>query len=137
MADIDHFKSVNDRHGHMGGDDVLREIAPRLHSTFRKEDAVGRYGGEEFVVLITGCAAADAITLAERFREAVEGDAFRAGAAVIQVTASVGVATGDATDGLDTLLKAADDALYCAKKDGRNRVVGAGIPVPAHSRSER
>jgi len=136
MTDIDHFKSVNDRHGHMGGDEVLREVARRLHATFRKEDAVGRYGGEEFVALAVGCAAPDAVQLAERFRQAVCGHAFQVGATTIPITASMGIATGKAADGLETLLKTADEALYCAKKTGRNRVVLAGARDLARSNPE-
>src|SRR6185436_3215285 len=94
MADIDHFKSVNDRFGHPGGDEVLREVARRLQATFRKEDAVGRYGGEEFVALAVGCEGADAIALAERFRQAVERDPFTVGSQCLHVTTSVGVVTG-------------------------------------------
>ena len=125
MADIDHFKSINDRYGHLAGDDVLRDVARRLHATFRKEDAVGRYGGEEFVALAVGCAAEDAMGLAERFRQAVGRNAFQAGAHAIDVTTSVGIAAGTAADGLQALLAAADKALYCAKSTGRNKVVAA------------
>ena len=127
MADIDHFKSINDRYGHPGGDEVLREVARRLHATFRKEDAVGRYGGEEFVVLAFGCEAPDAIALAERFRETVRRDRFIVGDTTVDVTTSVGVATGRSEDGVTRLLKAADEALYAAKKSGRNRVVPANV----------
>ena len=71
LADLDNFKSINDRFGHPGGDQVLREVARRLQATFRKEDAVGRYGGEEFVALAVGCEGADANRLADRFRQTV------------------------------------------------------------------
>jgi diguanylate cyclase (GGDEF)-like protein len=125
MADIDHIKSINDRFGHPGGDEVLREVARRLLATFRKEDAVGRYGGEEFVALAVGCEGADAIALAERFRQAVERDPFAIGAEWLDVTTSVGVVTGAAADGIQELVRAADEALYCAKSAGRNRVVSA------------
>jgi len=125
MADIDHFKSVNDRFGHPGGDEVLREVARRLQATFRKEDAVGRYGGEEFVALAVGCEGADAIALAERFRQAVERDPFTVGYQCLHVTTSVGVVTGNATDGVQGLIRAADEALYRAKATGRNKVVAA------------
>jgi len=125
MADIDHFKSVNDRFGHPGGDEVLREVARRLQATFRKEDAVGRYGGEEFVALAVGCEGADAIALAERFRQAVERDPFTVGSQCLHVTTSVGVVTGNATDGVQGLIRAADEALYRAKATGRNKVVAA------------
>jgi len=125
MADIDHFKSINDRFGHPGGDDVLREVARRLQATFRKEDAVGRYGGEEFVALAVGCEGPDANRLAERFRQTVECEPFAIGAEWLDVTTSVGVVTGAAADGVLELVRAADEALYCAKTAGRNRVVAA------------
>jgi two-component system cell cycle response regulator len=126
MADIDHFKSINDRFGHPGGDEVLREVARRLKTTFRKEDSVGRYGGEEFVALAVGCEAADAIRLAERFRQAVQRDLFAFGNERVEVTTSVGVVTGAASDGLPGLVQAADEALYRAKTSGRNKVVAVG-----------
>jgi two-component system, cell cycle response regulator len=137
MADIDHFKSINDRFGHVAGDDVLREVARRLQSTFRVEDAVGRYGGEEFVALAVGCSGPDAIRLADRFRQTVARDPFPIGSAWIDVTTSVGVAAGTASDGAQILLKAADDALYRAKAGGRNMVVAsaATAPIDADSRS--
>ena len=125
MADIDHFKSINDRFGHPGGDEVLREVARRLKTTFRKEDSVGRYGGEEFVTLAVGCDSADAIGLAERFRQSIEGEPFVIDSERLNVTTSVGVVTGVATDGLPALVRAADEALYRAKAAGRNRVVAA------------
>jgi diguanylate cyclase (GGDEF)-like protein len=125
MADIDHFKSINDRFGHPGGDEVLRAVARRLQATFRKEDAVGRYGGEEFVALAVGCEGTDAVALAERFRLAVGSEPFTVGAERVAVTTSVGVATGTAADGVETLVRAADDALYRAKAAGRNRVLSA------------
>jgi two-component system cell cycle response regulator len=125
MADIDHFKSINDRFGHPGGDDVLREVARRLQSTFRQEDAVGRYGGEEFVVLAVGCEGPDADGLAERFRQAVQRDPFAIRAEWLDVTTSVGVVTGTAADDVQELVRAADEALYSAKTSGRNRVVSA------------
>jgi two-component system, cell cycle response regulator len=125
MADIDHFKSINDRFGHLGGDEVLREVARRLQATFRKEDAVGRYGGEEFVALAVGCEAADALRLAERFRQAVGHEPFAIGPDRLDVTTSVGVVTGTAADSLEDLVRAADEALYGAKASGRNRVVPA------------
>ena len=127
MADIDHFKSINDRFGHPGGDEVLREVARRLLATFRKEDAVGRYGGEEFVALAVGCDGDDALRLAERFRQAVSGLPFMIGSEHLDVTTSVGVATGTAGEAVDALVRAADEALYRAKAGGRNQVVAARL----------
>jgi two-component system, cell cycle response regulator len=125
MADIDHFKSINDRFGHPGGDEVLRELARRLQATFRKEDAVGRYGGEEFVALAVGCDAPDALALAERFRHAVNSQPFAIGSERLDVTTSVGVVTGTAAEGIQGLVRAADEALYRAKATGRDKVVCA------------
>jgi diguanylate cyclase (GGDEF)-like protein len=131
MADIDHFKSINDRFGHPGGDEVLREIARRLKATFRLEDAVGRYGGEEFVALAVGCDSPNAIHLAERFRQAVNGEPFTIGTELLDVTTSVGVVTGTANDGVLELVRAADEALYCAKASGRNIVMaGKALATP-------
>ena len=127
MADIDHFKSINDRWGHLGGDHVLQDVAQRLKGTFRKEDTVGRYGGEEFVALVVGCAMPAAMGLAERFRLAVSRDPFDIGAGTADVTTSVGVAVGTAADGVQALLTAADGALYRAKETGRNRSVASSF----------
>ncbi len=125
LLDIDHFKTINDRWGHLGGDHVLQDVARRLKGTFRKEDTVGRYGGEEFVALVVGCAMPAAMGLAERFRLAVSRDPFDTGSGMVVVTTSVGVAVGTAADGPQALLKAADEALYRAKETGRNRSVAA------------
>jgi diguanylate cyclase (GGDEF)-like protein len=125
MVDLDHFKQINDRHGHLAGDEVLRETARRLRSTFRRSDVIGRYGGEEFVVLALDCDAADALRLAERFRQSVCATPFATPAGPITVTTSVGVAAVSDVPASIGLLKAADEALYRAKGTGRNRVVGA------------
>jgi diguanylate cyclase (GGDEF)-like protein len=122
MADLDHFKSINDRFGHLAGDDVLRETARRLTATFRRGDAVGRFGGEEFVGLAVGCLVEDALGLAERFRQNVSREPFQTSAGPIQVTTSVGIAVIPNVETSWTLLKAADEALYKAKAGGRNRV---------------
>jgi diguanylate cyclase (GGDEF)-like protein len=125
MADLDHFKEINDQHGHLAGDDVLREAARRLRSTFRRGDAVGRYGGEEFVALAVGCVMEDAVALAERFRERIGSERFETSAGPIAVTTSVGVAVIRGADASRTLFKAADEALYRAKAAGRNTVAAA------------
>jgi len=122
MADLDHFKQVNDRYGHMAGDDVLREAARRLIATIRRSDAAGRYGGEEFIALAPECALADALLLAERFRQSIGETPFETSAGWVEVTTSVGVASTDHMADSAHLLKTADDALYRAKARGRNRV---------------
>jgi diguanylate cyclase (GGDEF)-like protein len=128
MVDIDHFKALNDTHGHQAGDEVLRNVAAALSCECRDFDTPARYGGEEFAVILPGCGPDEAIDIAERLRRAVS-----AAPAVVPITASAGVATypshaGDA----DTLVRAADEALYRSKHAGRNRTtVSEGVPPEA------
>jgi two-component system, cell cycle response regulator len=125
MIDVDHFKRVNDTLGHAGGDAVLRQVAERLHRRVRLEDVVGRWGGEEFLVLSDATDAAAAEVLAGRLLAAVSGTPFAIeGADDISVTVSIGCAAG--TDDAEALVRRADDALYEAKSEGRNRVVVSG-----------
>jgi two-component system cell cycle response regulator len=126
LLDIDHFKEVNDRHGHPAGDEVLRELAERAVRQVRSVDLVGRLGGEEFVVVMPETSLAGAVVVAERLCVAVADEPFipRGQSKMLPVTISVGIAvTGEGPDTQDTLLKRADDALYAAKRAGRNRVV--------------
>lgn len=127
MMDIDHFKSVNDVHGHHAGDQALREVAQRIRGRLRNIDVVARYGGEEFVAVLPSTAAEGALTLAERVRHAIADESLPTDRQAIPVTISIGVASlhGDDED-VDALLRRADRALYRAKLDGRNRVVAAG-----------
>ncbi|ALG12449.1 GGDEF domain-containing protein [Kibdelosporangium phytohabitans] len=124
MIDLDHFKSVNDGHGHAAGDDVLVAVAATLSHEVRSSDVVGRFGGEEFVALLTDSTRHDALVVAERIRERVSETRVRTPAdAVIQVTCSIGVAVHPRHGtSLDQLLQAADEALYAAKRSGRNQV---------------
>ena len=129
MVDFDHFKEVNDRHGHRAGDGVLREAALLILGELRASDQATRYGGEEFLLILPETAAAEALALAERVRGAMEDRVFAVvrgdGASVeVRVTASIGVATvGERTNSAERLVRAADSALYRAKEAGRNRVV--------------
>jgi two-component system cell cycle response regulator len=124
MIDVDHFKSINDQHGHPAGDGVLREMAQVLRETLRAVDALGRYGGEEFVALLPHTGAEEARQTAERIRFHVQRRVFHAGASEVRISVSVGVATcpGPGIDSADALLREADKALYRAKEAGRNRV---------------
>ena len=124
MFDIDHFKRVNDTHGHQAGDEVLRALAVRLREQIRPVDHAARYGGEEFVVILPETTNEGALALAERLRMAVAGTAVPvAEGRTISVTISIGVATFSADAGSETaLIAAADTALYAAKEGGRNRV---------------
>ena len=125
LLDIDHFKNINDTHGHLAGDEVLARFAELVRQCLRKEDLLARYGGEEFVVLLPGTAQADAMGLAERIRNQVEKTHLHAGNDAVRVTVSIGVAGdhGERLPSLDAMLGHADQALYAAKAQGRNRVV--------------
>lgn len=120
LIDIDHFKQVNDRYGHLVGDEVLKQIASLLSNNIRKSDIVARWGGEEFVILLPDNEVSSALTLAEALRIRIETDDF---APVEQVTCSIGVVQWRVDDSPDALLKRVDEKLYEAKERGRNRVV--------------
>ncbi len=126
LADIDFFKSVNDQHGHLAGDDVLREVARRLKEQARDNDILGRYGGEEFLFVLFPCSADKVGIAAERFRRAIAAAPVcsTAGLQAIDVTISLGTASTCAQPDvrMDALLKRADKALYLSKANGRNRV---------------
>ncbi len=126
VMDIDHFKIVNDTHGHDGGDEVLREFANRISANVRGIDLACRFGGEEFVVIMPDTDASLAYTVAERLRQSVENNAFPLSRVPsgIRVTVSIGIASSTtSTDTPKELLHRADQALYRAKREGRNRVI--------------
>ena len=128
MVDIDYFKNLNDTHGHQAGDEVLRNVAAALSCECRDFDTPARYGGEEFAIILPGCGPEEALDIAERLRRSVS-----AAPSIVPITASAGVATypshaGDA----DTLVRAADEALYASKHGGRDRTsVSLGVPPEA------
>lgn len=124
LADLDHFKSINDRYGHAAGDQVLQEAAQRMNSAVREYDAVGRYGGEEFLLIGPGCGVEETRALAERVRQRIAATPFSTLDGDVLVTASFGVSAylGAGNPDRDALLRAADAALYRAKAAGRNRV---------------
>ena len=131
MGDLDHFKSVNDQHGHLAGDEVLRVFGNLMKQHARGSDIYCRYGGEEFLLILPQMAQDNAIERAEQLRSAIAGTSVPYGASLIAVTASFGVATF-ARDGRtgDELIAAADRALYAAKAGGRNRVGVSVGPDP-------
>jgi two-component system, cell cycle response regulator len=144
LIDLDHFKQVNDRHGHLIGDAVLREVAEQVKDQLRLSDAMARYGGEEFAVLLVQTDTASAIAIAERIRERmVSRPVVLPDGKTLSVTLSVGVSTlHQSVRGADVdarareLVAAADRALYAAKRAGRNRVVfgPGGATTPAAAR---
>ncbi len=121
MLDLDKFKQVNDVHGHAAGDAVLIGASERIEKVLDEEDAVGRYGGEEFLI-VSPKAAADLAALAERVRGAIAAEPVDSGTTLLPVTASLGYAAFCPNVDAETLLRAADEALYRAKHNGRNRV---------------
>jgi len=122
MADVDHFKAINDSRGHAAGDVVLRIIASSISAMVRPYDSVGRYGGEEFLIVAPGCGLAETWELAERVRSHVAACSIVIGGSKVQVSMSLGIATGESAADSEKLLHAADQALYLAKSAGRNRV---------------
>lgn len=125
MVDVDHFKAVNDRFGHQAGDRVLCHLAALLKDAVRRTDAVGRYGGEEFGVVLGNCDLAAAQTLAEKIRQLVETSPTESPEGPIPLTISVGVVSAGPQDGLgaEEMVRRADGCLYRAKEGGRNLVV--------------
>jgi diguanylate cyclase (GGDEF)-like protein len=138
LADIDNFKNVNDTYGHLSGDDVLRTVAQRLRDSTRPYDSVGRYGGEEFLLVAPLTDVPGTMALAERIRRNIDSHPVFARAGPIRVTASLGIAvsTYPPCANAKTLLQLADDALYRAKAKGRNRSELAAVPMSAASVSE-
>jgi diguanylate cyclase (GGDEF)-like protein len=134
MVDIDHFKAVNDGHGHQVGDQILCHVAGLLSARLRAQDMVGRYGGEEFLVLLPNTAQQAAAELAETLRSAVAQCPCAREGCAITATVSIGVCGGQlhGTEDWERLLRCADQALYAAKAAGRNRVVsGRFVPEAA------
>jgi diguanylate cyclase (GGDEF)-like protein len=122
MANIDHFKDINDSHGHGAGDTALREFTRRLSTIIRQSDYLGRYGGEEFLLLVGDANREQAMHASERFRLAIAETPFDIGAASRPITASFGIAlTSGVAESAEAVVAAADRALSAAKAAGRNR----------------
>ena len=132
MADVDRFKSVNDSHGHLVGDKVLHEAAQRMKGAVRRYDAVGRYGGEEFLIVLPGCDGESALLQAERVRESFTAASFDTGASAIEVTCSIGVSFRPlpVVSDAESLIREADEALYRAKSPRpQSRGIPARLPI--------
>lgn len=140
LADIDHFKDVNDSFGHLHGDEALREISSRLRSSLRVYDGIGRYGGEEFLLVLPGCSLGSTLQRAEELREFVCSKAVMFNGSVEKViTISMGIAisSGSGEEEIERLLNHADLGLYQAKRKGRNRVEHVLESAPANSRVKK
>jgi diguanylate cyclase len=130
LADVDHFKKVNDSFGHLAGDQVLKEISAIIMHSVRSYDWVGRYGGEEFLIILPGSGYESALTRAEQLRLAVQSARIDNGSSPLHVTASFGVASGFASDcEAEAVIQTVDAALYRAKNSGRNCVIAAGMEM--------
>jgi diguanylate cyclase (GGDEF)-like protein len=127
MADVDHFKEINDTYGHLVGDEVLHEFAKRIVARIRAYDFAGRYGGEEFVIVLPGCSIEHALRRAEEIREAIAESTISTAAGPIKVTCSVGVVADHGQSTSEEIIRGADEALYSAKRSGRNCVRRAAV----------
>ncbi|VAX06848.1 diguanylate cyclase (GGDEF domain) [hydrothermal vent metagenome] len=132
MLDIDHFKRINDNYGHASGDAVLQTVAKCIKDSIRGSDAVFRFGGEEFLIVLSSTEMKGAIILAERIRQQVEQLSFGTQKG-LKATASIGVTSLSSKDSITTLFERVDNALYSAKHDGRNRVVSTPPPGESHT----
>jgi len=128
LADVDNFKAINDRYGHLAGDRVLHWIAQQLHDALRESDIAVRWGGEEFLLVLRGCDLAEARRIAENLRHGIEQKSFDIAGHALKVTISIGVAEYDDTELPDQWINRADTGLYAAKNGGRNRVGVAPLP---------
>lgn len=141
IVDLDHFKRVNDTYGHLAGDQVLREAARLMQNGIRQYDSIGRYGGEEFLILFPGCYEGDSYAQAERLRKQIGAADTRVNEILLRITASFGVTTALPGQNwtAEALIRKADEALYVAKNSGRNRVeilIGRSDPAPLTSPAE-
>lgn len=126
MLDIDYFKRINDNHGHSAGDDVLKAVAASIKNQLRNVDMVFRFGGEEFLILLSNTNREAAAMVGERLRFAVQAEEYSADGHAIELTVSLGCSTLLPGESADSLLRRADSALYVAKREGRNRLAMAG-----------
>jgi diguanylate cyclase (GGDEF)-like protein len=126
MTDLDHFKAKNDNYGHQAGDAILAEAAKRMKASLRQQDIIGRYGGEEFIIFLSGASRAEALEVGERIRKRVDQSPVNVKGQQLVQTVSVGIACfPDDGQTTESLIHRADSCLYVAKKGGRNMVVDA------------
>jgi len=137
LLDIDYFKKINDTYGHMAGDDVLRECVKRIDSVIRMYDSLGRFGGDEFLIVLPDTEEVGAYTMGERVRSVIDDRDILINGSSIYVTISLGTVTWDGNGSVDDMIARADKALYQAKKNGRNRVEWASCVEWASFKEER
>src|SRR5579864_3536280 len=133
LVDVDHFKKVNDQFGHQAGDLVLQEIARRFSLCVREYDGIGRYGGEEFLLILTGCDMAITARRADQIRVAISSEPIPWSQGRIPVSVSMGVSVAEPSEDIELLLRRTDSTLYQAKKNGRNRIECSLSAVPSAS----
>jgi diguanylate cyclase (GGDEF)-like protein len=133
LLDLDHFKLINDSYGHHAGDTAIAFAATCMVHCVRAQDYVGRYGGEEFLIVISDCDDALAMEIAERIRARMQNEAVSFDGHKLLITATIGVAISDPTENSEALLRRADAALYAGKQHGRNLVVSASESLPSNS----
>ncbi|MFK7966031.1 MAG: GGDEF domain-containing protein [Burkholderiaceae bacterium] len=136
LADVDHFKRVNDRYGHEAGDTTLKEIAKILQEGLREVDILARWGGEEFLILLPGSSAVRSYEVAERLRASIAEKSFAAKANAFSATISIGTASLDDNEELDAAISRADQALYRSKSNGRNLVTASSSDEPVRQTTE-
>jgi diguanylate cyclase (GGDEF)-like protein len=122
LVDVDYFKKVNDDFGHQAGDSVLQELTKRLSHSIRECDGIGRYGGEEFLLVVPGCDLTTTVRRANEMKSMIASPSILSAPGARAVTVSMGVAVAESSEAVDSLLRRADSALYQAKRNGRNRV---------------
>jgi len=122
MLDIDYFKKINDTYGHLAGDFVLKEFVKIIKNKIRSSDILGRFGGEEFILILPNTKVSGALKLAMRIKDEVENYVFEYAQENIKVTTSIGITSVSLNDSVESLLERVDEALYDAKRKGRNRI---------------
>lgn len=124
MIDMDNLKKINDTHGHDEGDHALRRIAQSFHALIRKQDLVGRWGGDEFLVILSEATLTDAFHLAERLRKGISKISYNHAKNIMDITVSIGIASSNGQNAIEETLKNADEALYAAKKTKNTVCIG-------------
>jgi diguanylate cyclase (GGDEF)-like protein len=133
LLDLDHFKEINDQYGHAVGDQALKHAVERLRNGIRETDLLGRWGGEEFIIVTPNTRLAEAEGLAERLCHSLAGSRISSEGESVEVTGSFGVTRYIPGENIDTCLKRTDDALYAAKRQGRNRIMVLSLELPSDS----